>query len=92
MNSGAANPLHTLSDIASSLPNVRALLPDEEGLEEGEEEGEEDDADDGGEAGDSGETPTKKKRGQGKSKGNGEKDTEWWPREEFVWKKEDELK
>ena len=49
LNSGAANPLHALSDIASSLPNVRALLPDEEGLEDDEDEDEEED--DGAEAG-----------------------------------------
>ena len=91
LSSGAANPLHALSDVAASLPNVRALLPDEEGLEDGEEEDDEDDEDDGEEAGDSADKPKKKKSRKGKGKGNGE-GTEWWPREEFVSKKEDELK
>ena len=80
-----ANPLHALSDIAATLPNVKALL-DEDSQQEDDDEAEEESVE--GEEGDEG----KPKKGKGqKEKKKPKKDGEWWPREDFCVRNETAL-
>ena len=82
LKAGGANPLASLSDIAVTLPDVKALLPPEE-------EDEDDDADDG-----DGDDPDEAEGGEGGGRqGKKKKDgpSSWWRKEEFQIKKETEL-
>ena len=77
LKAGGSNPLASCSDIAQTLPDIRALLPAEAEDEDDEDEDEsEDDVD-----------PDAKSKGKGK----GKNDSGWWRKEEFQIKKETEL-
>lgn len=78
LKAGGSNPLASCSDIAQTLPDIRALLPAEAEDEDDEDEDEsEDDVD-----------PDAKSKGKGKGKNNA---GGWWRKEEFQIKKETEL-
>lgn len=86
--SNAAGVLNASNDIAQTIPNVRALLPEDEEDNDNDEEEEAE----GSEQGSDPENATSKKPKGKKGQANeGEEEDKWWPREAFCLEKEREL-